>query len=124
MAGVLVVLAGLAGCQPLRFEKTYDFDPVETRTLDFDAPRYDQKLKIEVTSSGPAVSAYLVKTDDKAAAERNLGNGKAPADSLGGQDRSESISFEATVPAKTEYTLVVHNTTTNKATVQVKVTGR
>lgn len=124
IAGLLVVLAGLTGCQRLSYDKSYDLEPLETRTLDFDAPRYQQKLKVEITSAGVPLSAYLVKSADKEAAEREMDGRKAPAGSLGGQDKSETISFEAAIPAGTGFCLIVKNTTSKKAQVQIKVNGR
>jgi hypothetical protein len=121
--GVLAVLALLTGCQPLRVEKTYDIQSGGVQTLQIDAPRYEQKLKVEITSSSP-VSAYMVKAADQDAAEKALLTYKAPESSLAGVDRSDNITFEATVPAKTEPALLIHNATGKTVHVQVKITGR
>jgi hypothetical protein len=113
-----------AGCQRLNYEKEYAIDPFEVKTIIFDPPRYEQKVTVEVKSPGSPVSVYLVKGEDAAKGETALLNEKAPTGALAGKDKSEDVNLEATIPAKTEYTLLVFNPGNKKSAAKVKVTGR
>jgi len=109
-AAALLALA--AGCQRLNFSKTYDLGPLEVKELEFDAPAYAQRLTVTVTPTSSGVSAYLMKAADKDAVDRALQGDKEPAASLLLASRvskgaAETYSFEATVPAKTAYTLLI-----------------
>jgi hypothetical protein len=120
--GLLTAFVLLAGCQRLNYEKTLKVSPGEYPVIDFDAPRSEQKVTVQVTSPGVPISAYLVKESDKTAANEALDRAKAPAALLGSKEKAEDIQFEATVPARTGYTLLLRS---NKATdVKIKVTGR
>jgi hypothetical protein len=114
----------LAGCQRLNFEKEYTIDPFDGQTMTFDPPRYEQKVTVEVKSPGNPVSVYLVKGEDAEKANNALQSGKAPTGAFAGQEKSEDVNLEATIPAKTEYTLLVFNPGKKKAAAKVKVTGR
>jgi hypothetical protein len=113
-----------AGCQPLNENREVKVEAYGVRSLIFSEPRYDQKVTVEVHSPGNPVSAYLVKGADQEKAESGLLNHKAPAGALAGKEKAEEITLEATVPAKTEYALILHNPGKSDATVKVKVTGR
>lgn len=120
--GLLVVLALAAGCQRLNYDKTITIDPGAPFTVNWDPPRYDQKLTVTVTSPGRPVSAYLVKESDQEAATKALQEGKKPPAALASQENAEEINLSATIPAKTGFTLVL--VSNRKAEVRVKVVGR
>jgi hypothetical protein len=113
----------LAGCQRLNDERTVQLDPSEVHRIGYSAPRYSQKVTIQVSSPGVPVSAYLVREQDEQAAKEQMENRKAPADPLAAKDNAEEFTLEATVPSGTGYVLLLR--TDKKATeVKVKVTGR
>ncbi len=124
---VCSLLAGLllaGACQRLHFEKDYGIDPLSDQSLTFDAPRYEQNLTVEVHSPGAPLSVYLVKSAEVNKARVALQNGKAPPGALGGKEPAEDVSFNATVPAGTEFTVFLYNPQRKGASAKVKVTGR
>lgn len=122
VSGLLAVLLLTGGCQPLKYEKSLTVDAGDIQTLTFDPPRYEQKLKVQVSSPGSPVSVYLVRESEAQAVQQDLNFGKAPASPLAGKDKAEEITLEATIPAKTGFALVIHSK--KKAEVKVNVTGR
>jgi hypothetical protein len=121
-----LILAG--GCQRLNFEQTKDLAPVTAEWYDFDPPRYDQKVLVTVTPSDGPVSAYLVRSDDLEKVQRALDRKETPPASQviaskEGKDKAEELTFEATVPAKTPYALLLY-ATKKRTNVKVKVVGR
>ncbi len=113
----------LAGCQPLKIEKTMAVPLRGVGSLIVDPPRYEQKVTVQVSSPGAPVSAYLVRESDMAAAQTLMESGKAPSSPLAGKEKAEDFTLEATVPAKTGYALLLRAEKKN-ANVKVKVTGR
>jgi hypothetical protein len=122
---ICALLAALltAGCQPLKVEKTLSILGGGVEALIFDAPRYEQKLTVQVSSPGAPVSVYLVRESEMEKARTLMEQGKAPTEPLAGKDGGEEITLEATVPAKTAYALLVRANKV-KAEAKVKVTGR
>jgi hypothetical protein len=112
-----------AGCQPLKYDKTLTVESGQLQFLEFDPPRYDQKVTVQVTAKGAPVSAYVVRTDDRSAAEEALLSGQAPKSALAGKDKADDMTLEATVPAKTGFVVILKAHGSN-ADVTVKVTGR
>src|SRR5437773_15843 len=118
----LAFLAGV-GCQRVRYENTYTLNPHDSQELTLDAPAYSQRVTVTIVPTSGPVSAYLVKSADLLAVKAKLDAEKEPDASLllgsrVSKDRAEEYTFEATVPAKTEYTLIVK---AGKATTDVKV---
>jgi hypothetical protein len=124
----LVALLSLVGCQKLNFEKTYNMQPLEVRDLIFTAPAYQQKVTVTITTTTAGVSSYLCKEDDQTRVMLSLNADKQPPASLllgsrVSEHGAESYQFEATVPAKTPYVLLLK--AGKQATeVKVKVVGR
>jgi hypothetical protein len=114
-AGLLL----LAGCQRLNFEKEYDIEPSGVQAVGFSPPRYEQKVTVEVKSPGNPLSVFLVKGDPEKAPQ-----GKTSPDLLEKKENAEDPTLQATVPANTEYTVVLHNLSRKHVKVKVKVTGR
>jgi hypothetical protein len=128
---LLFVLAALllaGGCQKLNFEQTISLKPIVVKEYSFDAPAYQQKVTVTVAPVTTGVSAYLCKESDKDAVERALQAEKEPAASQllgsrvskGGPD---TYSFDATIPAKTSYTLFLKGGP-KETEVKLKVVGR
>jgi hypothetical protein len=116
------------GCQRMKEERTVTIAPGGSHALEFSAPSYSQKVTVTVSPSGGSVSAYLVKTSEFSAVDSALDVGKPPpADAVfarkESKDQAEEYSLEATIPAKTEYTLLLR-AGPKGADVKVKVVGR
>jgi hypothetical protein len=122
-------LVALAGCQKLSHEKTYKMEGHSTFPIEFDAPRYAQKLTVTVKPTRGPVSAYLCKMEDKKKVEDALMADKEPAaevvlGSAKGKGADEEITLEGTVPKQTEFVLVLFNSANKANEVSVKVVGR
>jgi hypothetical protein len=87
----------------------------------FDAPRYEQKVNVQVSSPGAPISVYLVKAADGDAAVKAAAR-KGP-DVLASQEKAENISFDGTIPAKTAFGVVLQ-AEVKKAEAKVKVDGK
>ena len=121
---VTLCLVG-AGCkQRLNRESTVTVGPSEVQAVIVDAPRADQQVTATISSPGAPVSAYLVLEKNRLAAQDALLSGKAPANVLGGKDKTEDATVEGTVPAKEEVAVLVYNPGGKPAQVKVKITGR
>jgi hypothetical protein len=113
-AAILAVLfLALSGCAPLKHEETIDLTPGMVWDRKIDPPTYQQHLTVSIKSDKGGVEAYVVKTADLEAVRKTLGViGKTPeTDVLLGSHEAgegpEDYSFEATIPAKTEYAVVL-----------------
>jgi hypothetical protein len=130
-AGALAVLAAVllaGGCQKLNVEKTITLDPIDIHEIDVDPPAYQQKVTVTITPTSGPVSAYLCTEANKQVVKNALGRDKAPpADKVLGSRESkggpEAYTFEATVPAKTAYSLLLKGGG-KKTEAKIKLTGR
>ena len=120
--GLLCATFALGGCQRLNVVQKVQLGGLEPKRLDVDAPRYEQKVTVEVESPGLPVVAYLVKTADAAAALQALEREKEPQDVLAGtKEKSEKVTLTATIPAGTAYSVLLRPTGgKGEATVQIK----
>jgi hypothetical protein len=129
----LAVLGSLLttnGCQKLNVEKTVNVQmgiPQEAFTVD--PPRYQQKVTVTVEPQAASVSAYLIKSEEKDAVEKALQSDKDPPDAavLGSRiskGDTEIYSFDATVPAKQGYTLMLKGNKKKSTDVKIKLVGK
>jgi hypothetical protein len=116
-------MLSLSGCQPLKVERTLSVPVGGVGSLSFDPPRYQQKVTVQLSSPGALISAYLVSDSDLAAARNLVEKAQAPASPLASKEKAEEIMLEATVPAKTGFSLLIR-AEKKDADVKVKVTGR
>jgi hypothetical protein len=122
----LLLLALLAaGCQRLNYDETVTIPTHSVKAVLFSAPKYAQKVTVTITPKGGAVNAYLVKDPDGKYEDPNP-TSKPKADEILAEketDKAEAFTFEANIPAKTAYTLLLY-TEKDKAEVRVQVVGR
>ncbi len=122
--GLLCATVALGGCQRLNVEHKVTLNGIEPKQLDIDAPRYEQKVTVEVDSPGVPVFAYVVKTADAETAQRALDREKEPENALAGtKEKSEKVSLTATVPAGTAYSVLLRPTG-GKAEATVRIKGQ
>lgn len=125
---LFAALALTAGCQRLNYKSSPKLDPLTVHAIDFTAPAYEQRLTVSVAPVNAGVSAYLIKSADKEAVSQALDAEKEPAASLllgsrVSKGAAETYTFDATVPAKTPYSLLLKGG--KKSTeVKVSVVGR
>jgi hypothetical protein len=120
--GLLCAAFALGGCQRLSIEHKVALSGVEPKQLDVDAPRYEQKVTVEVDSPGVPVFVYVVKTEDAEEAFRALVKEKEPQNALAGtQEKSEKVSLTATIPPKTAYSVLLRGVGgLGEATIRIK----
>ncbi len=128
---VLLLVCGLtsqSGCQRLNVNESYTLNPMEIKELTITAPAYEQRVRVTVTPSGGGVLAFLVKESDSGAANRYINANKEPPPSLilgkgGSLESADAYSFDATVPAKTDYSLILQ-VGSKRTDVKVSIVGR
>ena len=111
------------GCQRLNDERTVSVSFADIHVIEYDSPRYDQKLTIEVRSPGAPVTVYLVLKENSEAGQKRMNQNKAPEAALAGKDKTEEATLEGTVPAKKGFVLLIR-ADKKKADVHVKTSGR
>jgi hypothetical protein len=106
LAAVLLPL--LPGCSPskLRYEKSIDVGGGEEKILTIDAPKKEEKVKIEVTAGQPVSVTVTLK--------KNLNSGKP----LASKSNEKDISLEVTVPAGEEFCIILSGIKQTTATVK------
>jgi hypothetical protein len=100
------------GCQKVTFNKTMSLQPGEVQqAASISPPTYAQKVTVTITPKDGPVGAYLCKSSDDEAVRQALDQIKQePAAGLllaskpTGQ-AAEVVTLEASVPAKTGYSL-------------------
>jgi hypothetical protein len=123
---VYVLALGLllgGGCrrQVLNDERTVLVQPGQLKSFPVDAPAWDEKVTVTVSSPGVPVGVYMVPGK---VAEDAIDSAKPPATSLAFQEKAEQATIEATVPAKTAFAVVLHNAGANPAQVKMTIKGR
>ncbi|MFO0880072.1 MAG: hypothetical protein U0840_22220 [Gemmataceae bacterium] len=113
---ILCIVAGCllaqTGCRKLTFNKTANLGPGEVQQVaSISPPTYGQKVSVTITPKDGPVSAYLCKSSDDDAVRKALDQVKQePAAGLllaskpAGQ-AAEAFTLEASIPAKTGYSL-------------------
>ena len=124
LLGSLLLLSG--GCQRLDDERTVQLAPTQVHTIQFDAPRSDQKVTVTMSSPGALVEVYVVLEQNREAAVQSLDQGKRPAKEqiLASSEKTEEATLEATVPARSAFAVLLNSKAGKTAQVKVKVTGR
>jgi hypothetical protein len=112
-----------AGCQRLNDERTVTVEGTGWNTLDSDPPRYEQKVTVTVSSPEAPLDVYLVKAADKEAMQEALDKDKDKPVALAKQEKAKETTLEATVPAKTGFTIFLVGTTGKTVQAKVKVVG-
>ncbi len=103
----LALAALLPGCSPskLRYEKSVEIG-VEGKTLIIEAPKKEEKVKIEVTAQDPLSVEVALK--------KNLDKGKPLAE----KRNSKEITLEVTIPAGEEFCIILMSNKATTATVK------
>jgi hypothetical protein len=124
---VLLPLLWAAGCRGgITHEKAYTLEPTSAQATTIDPPSRDQKVTVKVTSDVP-VSVYVAASKDlpgdiNKINETLLAGKKLTA--LAAEEKMTDKTLEASVPAKTEFQVVVYNPGLKSANVKVKVEGK
>jgi len=112
------------GCQRLNVEKDIHVSPGEVQDVIIDAPRSEQKIKVDVTSTAPIDVYVILSSDQQVVKDKLLGNRSPdPSKLLANQQKAENASLDATIPAKNEFRILLAGAK-KPADVKVKVTSR
>lgn len=119
----LILMTALAGCQSkLNVVSTMQLEAVVTKTLDIDAPRYDQKMVVTIQSDQP-INVFVYLQKDKAAATAAIDKDKPSEAMLAHKENVQTETFEVTVPAK-QAAIVTVQSMTKPANVKVTINGK
>jgi len=121
LAVVLLMLPGCPSGHTLDYEKTVSMEPADTKFYTIDAPRSQQKIRVQVDSAEPVDVDVTLETD-KADVEKALQAQKRPdaAKLLASKQGAKSESVEAMIPAGKSFTIVLSGAK-KKTEVKLKV---
>jgi hypothetical protein len=112
-----------AGCQKLHDERSVKLAPGDTKSFEIDAPRSEQKVTVEYTSSNGPVNVCVALLEDRQAAEEGVLADKKPDKALASKEKADSGTLEATVPAKKGFVVVIGGAK-KETEVKVKTNGK
>ena len=109
-AGFFVVIASLAGCgSKLHYEKTLEMSSSQPmQTLTIEAPKQDQKVKVDISSKEPVEVVVVLSKDDD-------GKGKP----LATKKDVKTDSLEVTIPKGQEFRVIISASKDTKVTVKI-----
>jgi hypothetical protein len=116
----------LMGCQKkLEYEKTFTLSIGEIQAPIIDAPMREQHVTVTVTATGSPVNVHIVSESAHAETMTSLQNMKKldPAKMLGSKEKVENDTIEATIPAKTGFSVFISGAK-KQAEVTVKIVGK
>src|SRR5262245_22915870 len=127
---VLFPLLWSAGCTMrggFTQETSWSVEPTQAQSLIVPAPSGNQKVTVKITSDVP-VSVYVAASKDlpgdiNKINEMFLSN-KKPTNTMVSEEKVTDKTLETSVPAKTEFQVIVYNPNTKSASVKVKAEGR
>lgn len=124
---LLLLMAGCLMRSGFSQESTVTLAATEVKSQIVDAPGMDQKVTVKFTSD-TAIDVYVVASKDlppdidKLA--ETLQAGKKPASALASAEKVTDHTLQTTVPAKTEFQVVLYNPSAKSATVKLKIEGK
>jgi len=107
LCALAVLLLVPAGCQKLNFAKEATLETA-TRFLEytFDAPQGEQNINVKASADEP-INVWVVLDEDRETSLTSVERRQKPAKALAGQESSKEIDFDATIPAKKSFAVVV-----------------
>jgi hypothetical protein len=125
MLAMTLFAAGLAlGCQTrLDVERTVALDPDIIKTLEFDGPRYEQKVTVSVSSPDAPVNVYVCLFKDSDAVADAVRASKLSDKVLAKEEKTQDASLQVTIPAKTGMSVILNCASAKAATVKLKFKG-
>jgi hypothetical protein len=102
MLGCVAVVVLLPGCTSrVSFDKTLTLEPGAIKMYTIDAPRREQKVRIQIDSRGP-VNCYIGLADGAGEMQKALERDAQPT-ALGGKSGVTQESFDVTIAAGKEF---------------------
>lgn len=126
---VFLLLATTLGCSVSSFKQQTSFtlEGTQVRSMTIEAPASAQRATVEVTSDVP-VHVFVVASKDLPGSVDQLNEmflaNKKPTNPLASEENVTNKSIEASVPAKTEYQVIVYNPGAKSAQVKLTIQGK
>jgi hypothetical protein len=122
---LLLSVTALAGCSKVNFEQTLTLEPGAIKMYEIDAPRSQQKVRVDVDSAQPIDVDVALESDSAAVRqflerERKADKGGTPTGLLAGKQGVSQGSVEATIPAGKGFSVLLSGAK-KKTEVKVKV---
>ena len=111
-AAAVGLLLPVLGCgSKVSVEKTRDLQASQTWTLEVEAPKKDQRVRVDVTARSGPVHAVVLLAKDLESIEKDLdkAGGKLPATALGGELDKQSATIEVNIPAGEKFAVFVQS---------------
>lgn len=124
MGLILCLLLQPADVPQLNYERTLDLEPGSIRSILLDALSGEIKATIVAKSPGVPVHVYIVLEKDREAAEESVLRGQKPEKLLASKEKTEDATLQVTIPAKTEFVVLLASAGKQKAEVKLKVTAK
>jgi len=104
----LVVLPGCPSAPALNYEKTVDMEPGDIKLYTIDAPRRDQKIRVE-TDSAEAIDVTVALESDAEAVKKFLSREVAGSNPpwLARKESNKHHSLDTEVPAGKSFTVLL-----------------
>lgn len=121
---VLLMVIGLVGCgSKLSYTDTVSIDSGETQIRMIDAPKSDQRVRVEFTSNNP-VNVAVILSEQLDKSDQNLSGEQVPTGALGSEMNTKNGSFEVSIPAGKEFQILIGVSINGEAaTVELKATS-
>jgi hypothetical protein len=117
-----------AGCGKVNLEKSATLEPGDFKAITIDAPRSEQKVSVSATSTGAPIDVYIALEGDPDTALKlaeDLARGsKPPASVIASKQKATEATFDAVIPARKGYSVLLVNGSTKKADVNIKIAGK
>lgn len=117
LAALLVI-----GCGPkVSFEADAEVSGFDAKTFTVTAPNENHRVKVEVTSEQP-VSSYIFMTNDIKLEDSDTM--RDPKKAVGRGEKGTSLSFDATIPRKEDFTVAVFASDGKKTKFKIKINSQ
>ncbi len=124
---VVILVALAAGCsrQPaLSVNQAVTLPNGEVKSFGIEPAKEEREVRVEVKTTGAAVSVYVVQEKDRAAAMDALTAGKHPANLLTARENEQQSNVVTRVPAGEGFAVIVANQSGNAAVLTLQITGK
>ena len=124
-AAILSLTLAIGACNrvTLNDERTVEVPVGTFKMINLDAVKSDQRVKVDISSPGAAVSVYVGLEKDLDAIEQAVEAQKASDKILASSEKTEAATLEATIPAGNSAVIVLTSAAGKTASVKVKTTN-
>ncbi len=118
-----LMLVCLVGCTRTTLDTKTTFETDNAgKTLDLDAVKAEQTIKVTATAEGGPIDVFIYLTKNRAAVDKEIMTTKL-VNVLADKQNSESVELTAKIPANEEASVLVRATTLKKPKVNLRITN-